>query len=132
MSDALFVKFSNFDHRFCQVNHFFNKLIVNVFMDVDTGRLHAELASIVEAEVESGLDSGAKIGVFADYERIFPPSSKLSLLRFTEESRMIFFPVAVLPVNAIFAMPGWSTIAWPASCPNPGTILTTPGGTPFT
>lgn len=39
-------------------------------------------------------------------------------------------PTEVDPVKAILLMSGWETIAAPASCPYPGTILTTPSGIP--
>ncbi len=44
--------------------------------------------------------------------------------------RMTARPTAVLPVKDSLAISGWSTSAAPASCPVPGTRLTTPAGMP--
>lgn len=47
-----------------------------------------------------------------------------------EATAMIRWPTAVEPVNAIFATVGWSISASPAPAPWPGTMLTTPFGSP--
>ncbi len=59
-----------------------------------------------------------------------PPSSSCTFFRLPALAWTMRRPVAVLPVNAIFAMPGCSAMAWPAVWPRPGTMLTTPSGSP--
>ncbi len=39
-------------------------------------------------------------------------------------------PTVGEPVNVTLSMSGWSTMAWPAVLPKPGTTLSTPGGKP--
>ncbi len=43
---------------------------------------------------------------------------------------MMCFPVRVEPVNTIFATPGWSTRALPATGPSPGSTWNSPSGSP--
>ena len=59
-----------------------------------------------------------------------PPSSSVDPMKRSAVAAAMREPVAVLPVNEIFARLGWSTRAWPASAPNPVTTLTAPGGKP--
>ncbi len=58
-----------------------------------------------------------------------PPSSRETFLRLPEAAAAIFLPTSVLPVKATLSTPWWSTSAAPVS-PKPGTMLTTPAGTP--
>ena len=64
--------------------------------------------------------------MFAD----LPPHSSVHFLSVAEARAMISFPTAVEPVNETMSTSGWSTSAWPASGPKPGTMFTTPGGKP--
>ncbi len=59
-----------------------------------------------------------------------PPSSSVEPMNRHAVAAAMREPVAVLPVNEIFASSGWSTRACPASAPNPVTTLTAPGGKP--
>ena len=59
----------------------------------------------------------------------FPPSSRVSFLRFPEAALMIFFAVEDEPVNEIFWIPGCSVMAAPVVS-SPVMMLTTPGGNP--
>ena len=58
-----------------------------------------------------------------------PPSSSDSFLPEPAVALRMILPTSDEPVKAIFWTPGWSTSAAPASGP-PGTMLTTPFGTP--
>src|SRR5438093_1534851 len=59
-----------------------------------------------------------------------PPSSSDTRLSVDAVSRWISFPTSVEPVKAILSTMGWRTSAPPAVGPKPGTMLTTPAGTP--
>jgi hypothetical protein len=59
-----------------------------------------------------------------------PPSSRVEPMKRDAVEEAIRAPVAVLPVNEIFASRRSSTSAAPASAPKPVTTLMTPGGNP--
>ncbi|MNS96954.1 hypothetical protein D3C72_1312720 [compost metagenome] len=59
-----------------------------------------------------------------------PPSSSCTFFRLPALACTMRRPVAVLPVKAILAISGCSAMYWPATLPRPGSMLTTPGGTP--
>src|ERR1700751_6451752 len=59
-----------------------------------------------------------------------PPSSNETRLRLFAEAWTIFCPVRCEPVKATLSTPGWAASAAPAVSPYPGTMLTTPAGTP--
>src|SRR5436190_1995989 len=60
---------------------------------------------------------------------LLPPSSSVTRLSVCAALAAISRPTAVEPVNAIFAMPGCSTIAAPVA-PSPVNTFTTPSGKP--
>jgi hypothetical protein len=59
-----------------------------------------------------------------------PPSSKVTLLRFSAAAWATERPVAVEPVNATLLTPLCDASAAPVSRESPVTTLTTPGGNP--
>src|SRR4051794_32329949 len=75
----------------------------------------------------------AALATFASSKTMFgdlPPNSSVHPMNLLAAAAAMREPVAVLPVNEIFASKGWSTKGWPASAPNPVTTLTAPGGNP--
>ncbi len=61
---------------------------------------------------------------------LLPPSSRLTFLIVPAAVRMISWPVAVSPVNAILPTPGWAARPPPTIGPGPVMTLSTPGGNP--
>ena len=61
---------------------------------------------------------------------LLPPSSSVTRFSVSAAPRAIARPVTVEPVKAIFATPGWTTSAAPASLPRPQTTFSTPSGIP--
>src|SRR3954454_18973124 len=61
---------------------------------------------------------------------LLPPSSSVTRLIGSEQSRMISPPVFVEPVNATLSTPGWRTRYAPVVGPSPGTMLIAPAGNP--
>ncbi|CAB4630759.1 unannotated protein [freshwater metagenome] len=59
-----------------------------------------------------------------------PPSSRVTRVSVPASVRAMLRPTAVEPVNAILLTPACSTSALPATPPCPGTMLTTPAGSP--
>jgi hypothetical protein len=60
----------------------------------------------------------------------FPPSSRVTLFRFSAAACATARPVAVEPVNATLSTPGCDARCAPVSRDSPVTTLTTPGGKP--
>lgn len=64
---------------------------------------------------------------------LFPPNSKVTRFKLVlAEASMMTLPTAVDPVKATLSIFGWLEIALPAVLPNPGKILSAPGGNPAT
>src|SRR5210317_229948 len=60
----------------------------------------------------------------------FPPNSRETFFKSSEEFLIICFPTFVDPVKEILLIKGFSTMAAPATSPNPGQTFMTPFGTP--